>query len=58
MTAPPRDVRITDSTLRDGSHAMRHRFTEEQVRTVVSALEDLKMEYPKPKMDVKDIHIE
>ena len=39
MTAPPRDVRITDSTLRDGSHAMRHRFTEEQVRTVVSALD-------------------
>ena len=36
---PPRDVRITDSTLRDGSHAMRHRFTEEQVRAVVSALD-------------------
>jgi 4-hydroxy 2-oxovalerate aldolase len=34
-----RDVRITDSTLRDGSHAMRHRFTEEQVRAVVSALD-------------------
>src|SRR5580693_4564905 len=32
-------VRITDSTLRDGSHAMRHRFTEEQVRAVVSALD-------------------
>ena len=39
MSAPPRDVRITDSTLRDGSHAMRHRFTEEQVRAVVSALD-------------------
>jgi len=36
---PPRDVRITDSTLRDGSHAMRHQFTEEQVRAVVSALD-------------------
>jgi 4-hydroxy 2-oxovalerate aldolase len=35
----PRDVRITDSTLRDGSHAMRHQFTEEQVRAVVSALD-------------------
>jgi 4-hydroxy 2-oxovalerate aldolase len=34
-----RDVRITDSTLRDGSHAMRHRFSEEQVRAVVSALD-------------------
>jgi 4-hydroxy 2-oxovalerate aldolase len=39
VTAPPCDVRITDSTLRDGSHAMRHRFTEEQVRAVVSALD-------------------
>jgi 4-hydroxy 2-oxovalerate aldolase len=33
------NVRITDSTLRDGSHAMRHQFTEEQVRAVVSALD-------------------
>ena len=39
MNPAPCDVRITDSTLRDGSHAMRHRFTEEQVRTVVSALD-------------------
>jgi 4-hydroxy 2-oxovalerate aldolase len=35
----PADVRITDSTLRDGSHAMSHQFTEEQVRGVVSALD-------------------
>ncbi len=34
---PP--VRITDSTLRDGSHAMAHRFSEEQVRSVVHALD-------------------
>ncbi len=34
-----RDLRITDSTLRDGSHAMRHQFTEEQVRAVVHALD-------------------
>ena len=39
MNPPDRDVRITDSTLRDGSHAMRHQFTEEQVRAVVSALD-------------------
>jgi 4-hydroxy 2-oxovalerate aldolase len=39
VNAPPRDVRITDSTLRDGSHAMRHQFTQEQVRAVVSALD-------------------
>ena len=32
-------IRITDSTLRDGSHAMRHQFTEGQVRAVVSALD-------------------
>jgi 4-hydroxy 2-oxovalerate aldolase len=32
-------VRITDSTLRDGSHAMAHRFTEDQVRGVVHALD-------------------
>jgi 4-hydroxy 2-oxovalerate aldolase len=40
VNTPPREVRITDSTLRDGSHAMRHQFTEEQVRAVVSALDD------------------
>src|SRR5229473_2110381 len=34
-----RDLRITDSTLRDGSHAMAHRFTEAQVRQVVAALD-------------------
>src|SRR6478609_7916418 len=33
------DVRITDTTLRDGSHAMAHQFTEEQVRTTVHALD-------------------
>lgn len=33
------DLRITDSTLRDGSHAMSHQFTEEQVRAVVAALD-------------------
>jgi 4-hydroxy 2-oxovalerate aldolase len=34
-----RDLRITDSTLRDGSHAMAHRFTEAQVRQVVAVLD-------------------
>ncbi|MFV0462679.1 MAG: 4-hydroxy-2-oxovalerate aldolase [Nostocoides sp.] len=34
-----RDLRITDSTLRDGSHAMAHQYTEEQVRGVVHALD-------------------
>jgi 4-hydroxy 2-oxovalerate aldolase len=31
--------RLTDSTLRDGSHAIRHRFTTEQVRDVVTSLD-------------------
>ena len=32
------DVQILDTTLRDGSHAMAHCFTEEQVRSTVRAL--------------------
>src|SRR6201986_2483854 len=32
-------IRLTDSTLRDGSHALAHRFTEGQVRGVVNALD-------------------
>lgn len=32
------DVRITDSSLRDGSHAKGHRFTEADVRAVVGGL--------------------
>ena len=35
MKAP----RLTDTTLRDGSHAMRHQFTCEQVRDTVRALD-------------------
>jgi len=34
-----RYVRITDTTLRDGSHAVAHQFTEEQVRAVVRGLD-------------------
>nr|AMK59588.1 4-hydroxy-2-ketovalerate aldolase [uncultured bacterium UPO76] len=33
------DVRIIDSTLRDGSHHIRHQFAVEQVRAVVQALD-------------------
>jgi 4-hydroxy 2-oxovalerate aldolase len=32
-------VRLTDSTLRDGSHALAHQFTEGQVRAIVHALD-------------------
>jgi len=34
-----RAFRLTDSTLRDGSHAVSHQFTADQVRTVVGALD-------------------
>ncbi|EMQ98694.1 4-hydroxy-2-oxovalerate aldolase [Paeniglutamicibacter gangotriensis] len=47
MTAPMNttfDIRITDTTLRDGSHAMSHQFTEEHVRSVVRALDDSRVE--------------
>lgn len=32
-------VRVTDTSLRDGSHAKRHQFTEDHVRAVVAALD-------------------
>ena len=32
-------VRVTDTSLRDGSHAKRHRFTEDDVRAIVGALD-------------------
>jgi 4-hydroxy 2-oxovalerate aldolase len=35
-----RSVRITDTSLRDGSHAMSHQFTVEQVRDVARALDE------------------
>jgi 4-hydroxy 2-oxovalerate aldolase len=37
--AQHRDLRLTDTTLRDGSHAMAHQFTEDQVRATVHALD-------------------
>ncbi len=37
MTAP--GFRLTDSTLRDGSHAIAHRFTIEQVTDIVTGLD-------------------
>jgi 4-hydroxy 2-oxovalerate aldolase len=38
LTAPAA-FRLTDSTLRDGSHAVAHRFTVEQVTAIVSRLD-------------------
>jgi len=37
------DVRVTDTSLRDGSHAKRHQFTERNVRDIVTALDDAGM---------------
>ena len=37
--SPTLDVRMTDTCLRDGSHAKSHQFTEQQVRDVVAALD-------------------
>lgn len=38
-------IKITEVSLRDGSHAVNHQFTEEQVRNVVRALDDAGMHY-------------
>ncbi|WP_229672750.1 4-hydroxy-2-oxovalerate aldolase [Citricoccus zhacaiensis] len=38
------DIRLTDTTLRDGSHAMSHKFTERHVRDIVRALDDSRVE--------------
>jgi 4-hydroxy 2-oxovalerate aldolase len=38
-TDGPTELRLTDSTLRDGSHAMSHQFTVPQVRAIVHALD-------------------
>jgi 4-hydroxy 2-oxovalerate aldolase len=43
MTAEPagatRAVTVTDTTLRDGSHAIRHRYTRAHVQTIAAALD-------------------
>ena len=39
MTGPAIDVRITDTSLRDGSHAKRHQFTVPEVTSIVAALD-------------------
>lgn len=46
MTRPEirHDVRLTDTTLRDGSHAMAHQFTVGQVRDTVRALDEAGVE--------------
>lgn len=38
--SPGYNIRLTDTTLRDGSHAMSHKFTVDHVRSTVRALDD------------------
>ncbi|EUA51899.1 4-hydroxy-2-oxovalerate aldolase domain protein [Mycobacterium xenopi 3993] len=33
------DVRITDTSLRDGSHHKRHQFSKDEVHAIVAALD-------------------
>lgn len=33
------DIRVTDTSLRDGSHHKRHQFTVQEVRDIVGALD-------------------
>ena len=33
-------IRLIDTTLRDGSHAMSHSFTREQVRNIAAGLDE------------------
>jgi 4-hydroxy 2-oxovalerate aldolase len=42
QTIAPR-VRLLDSTLRDGSHGIRHRYTPEQVKLIAGALDEAGM---------------
>ena len=39
ISAPVLSYRLTDSTLRNGSHALRHRYTPEQVGAIAGALD-------------------
>lgn len=45
QVAKKRDVLITEVALRDGSHAVRHQFTVEQVTNVVKALDEANVPY-------------
>lgn len=40
-----KDIKITEVSLRDGSHAVAHQFTEQQVRDVTRALDHAGMHY-------------
>jgi 4-hydroxy 2-oxovalerate aldolase len=39
MSIGERPITLVDTTLRDGSHAVRHQFTEDQIRSIASGLD-------------------
>ena len=43
--ATPSKIHLVDVTLRDGSHAMKHAFTVEQVKEVAKGLDKAGIEY-------------
>ncbi|RST77386.1 4-hydroxy-2-oxovalerate aldolase [Siminovitchia acidinfaciens] len=45
MNQSGKDIKITEVCLRDGSHAVAHQFTEQQVRDVTRALDEAGMHY-------------
>lgn len=45
MGSTMKQLHLVDVTLRDGSHAMKHAFTEEQVRAVARGLDQAGVEY-------------
>ncbi|MGG1659113.1 4-hydroxy-2-oxovalerate aldolase [Brevibacillus sp. NRS-1366] len=45
MTATHSKLHLVDVTLRDGSHSMKHAFTEKQVRDVARGLDEAGIEY-------------
>lgn len=40
MKPPLQSIRLVDTTLRDGSHAVCHQFTEDQIRAIAGGLDD------------------